>query len=228
MPITSTRMRADLSITYRGQEMTNANDLAGRFLTDFKADIDLATGRISDMLLETLTEIYGALEAQHGRPWPLSDNAFGTTPRALAMRTGAGLASIKQSITIRDTGGGSGDRVIEGSISTGLLTVHETGVTITAKRSQYLTIPLRAALDGRGVPLRSSAREWQNTFVARSKAGNLIIFQKDGKNVTPLYLLKSSVYIPPRLQMRQTVAYYADRFGGKLAAAFNDGFGTDI
>jgi hypothetical protein len=39
----------------------------------------------------------------------------------------------------------------------------------------------------------------------KSKKGNLIIFQKQGGRVVPLYLLRTSVKIPPRLGLRDTL-----------------------
>ena len=53
-----------------------------------------------------------------------------------------------------------------------------------------------AALDSTGQPLQSSPRDWPNTFVAQSKAGNLLIFQRRGTSIVPLYVLKTSVYHP--------------------------------
>jgi hypothetical protein len=65
------------------------------------------------------------------------------------------------------------------------------------------------------VPYRRSARDWDNTFVARSKKGNLIIFQRRGVQITPLYVLKTSVKIPARLGMGQTlnigIPYFVER-----------------
>ncbi len=46
------------------------------------------------------------------------------------------------------------------------------------------------ALNANGTPIKLSAREWTNTFVAKSKAGNLIIFQKRGRQIAPLYVLE--------------------------------------
>lgn len=213
-------LTAELMIEHRGRRFSNANDLATALMDQITADIDLATGRVSELLLATLNQIYTHLEQVHGNQWPLGSGVGGTDLGRLARRSGNGLASIKQSITIRDDSWGY-SRIIEGSISTASLTVHETGATITAKNAAYLTIPLRAALDSRGVPLRQRARDWTNTFIKRSKAGNLIIFRKDGKNIVPLYVLKSSVYLPPRLQMKETVELYANDFGRQLAGIFN-------
>ena len=70
---------------------------------------------------------------------------------------------------------------------------------------KWLQLPLPAALDSRGLPLKPGPRSWGNTFVAKSKVGNLLIFQRQGKPVTPLYVLKTSVYIPARLGMADTI-----------------------
>jgi hypothetical protein len=60
-----------------------------------------------------------------------------------------------------------------------------------------------------------SARDWPNTFVAKTKAGNLVIFQKRGATIVPLYVLKTQVTIPPRLNMRTSLdaglPYFVDR-----------------
>jgi hypothetical protein len=215
-------MTAELMIEHRGRRFSNANDLSQALMTEITADIDLATGRVSEVLLATLNQIYAHLEQVHGSQWPLSGNEYGTDLGRLARRSGQGLASIRNSITIRDDSWGY-SRIIEGSISTAALTVHETGATITARNAQYLTIPLRAALDSSGLPLRQRARDWDKTFVKRSKAGNLLIFRRDGKNLVPLYVLKNSVYVPPRLQMRETVELYAREFGERLTSIFNPG-----
>ncbi len=92
------------------------------------------------------------------------------------------------------------------------LSVHERGTTIRAKSSQFLTIPLSAALSARGIPLRPKARDWNNTFVQRSKRGNLLIFQRRGAQIVPLYLLKRSVTLPPRLKAEETLMAGEDFF----------------
>ena len=74
---------------------------------------------------------------------------------------------------------------------------------------------LPAALNSHGTPRTKGPRDWQNTFVAKSKAGNLIIFQKRGSQIMPLYVLKTSVTIKPRLGMKKTLdaglPYFVDR-----------------
>jgi hypothetical protein len=73
--------------------------------------------------------------------------------------------------------------------------IHELGGTVVPKKGQWLTIPLPAARTAAGVS-RGPARSFPNTFFKMSKAGNLILFQKDGKKLIPLYVLKKSITIP--------------------------------
>jgi hypothetical protein len=98
--------------------------------------------------------------------------------------------------------------------------IHETGGTITAKKSKYLTIPLPAALGPNGVPKKKSAKDWDSTFVAKSKKGNLIIFHKEGGRTVPLYVLKTSVKIPARLGLRETLeagmGYFVEKSMGSM------------
>lgn len=101
--------------------------------------------------------------------------------------------------------------------------LQEYGGTVRPVNAQYLAIPLPAAMTRAGVA-RGSPRDFQNTFFAVSKAGNLILFQSLGKNaktgkrkfkkyvnadgikeksnIVPLFVMKKEVYVPPRLGMR--------------------------
>jgi hypothetical protein len=84
--------------------------------------------------------------------------------------------------------------------------IHELGGVITPRRSRYLAIPLDNALNFQGVPLRPGPRFWKDTFVRKSRKGNLIIFQKRGPGkIVPLYLLKKRVRIPARLGLQATL-----------------------
>lgn len=80
-----------------------------------------------------------------------------------------------------------------------IASTQEFGGTIRPTRSKYLTIPLPAAMTPSGV-LRRPARQWQNTFFFRSKAGNLILARSLGKGaLEPLFVLKREVTLKPRL-----------------------------
>ncbi|AHC30443.1 hypothetical protein CC53_gp026 [Rhizobium phage vB_RleS_L338C] len=153
---------------------------------------------LSRAIREALQLVARKMEQQHSNPW--NGQMVNNSPN-LQKRSG-GIARIKDTIKVK----GSTIETLEGTIGTAGFAIHETGGTIRAKRSKYLTIPLPAAMDGRGVPLRKRARDWDKTFVARSKRGNLLIFRKEnGGGVTPLYLLKPSVRIPARLGLEKSL-----------------------
>jgi len=101
--------------------------------------------------------------------------------------------------------------------------IHETGGTITPKRVNWLTIPLRAALTPAGVP-RGRARDFENTFFAYSKAGNLILFQRKGKGAVALFLLKKSVTIPARRYMSITAEECASQIADIMLNRINNEF----
>lgn len=157
-----------------------------------------AAKRVSREIMHGLQRVAAKMREMHSSPW--GGGVVNTSDR-LQKRSGRGLQSILDSLRVS----GSTLQTLQGSISTGDMTIHETGGVINAKGSRYLTIPLPAALDSRGVPLLPSARDWPNTFVQRSRKGNLIIFQKRGREIVPLYVLKTTVRIKPRLRMEQAV-----------------------
>jgi hypothetical protein len=98
--------------------------------------------------------------------------------------------------------------------------------TIKPVGKKYLTIPLPAAMTKAGV-LRGSAQSgtWGETFFARSKKGNLILFGKRvaqkgahagearGK-VVPLFVLKKQVQIKARVHPEAILAWEKPRLKG--------------
>lgn len=98
-------------------------------------------------------------------------------------------------------------------------------------RARYLAVPLAAALTAvRGVPrwrspLRVSLRSaFAATFVQRSRAGNLILFgvprgRNKAKKIIPLFALRKSVRIPPRLGLRRIWREWRSRIGVSIRAA---------
>ena len=96
--------------------------------------------------------------------------------------------------------------------------IHEVGGTIVPVNKQWLTIPFPAALTSAGV-LRASARQWENTFIAKH-----IIFQKRGKTIVPLFALKKSVKIPARRYMNKTLTEH----GGKVFGIIMDSIKKQI
>lgn len=131
--------------------------------------------------------------------------------RILHVRSGRLRNSI--SSIVRDNG-----TQLEGIVGSGVrqgnrvpyADIHEVGGVITPKNVQWLTIPLRAALTPAGVP-RGRARDFEDTFFAYSKAGNLILFQRKGKKAVALFLLKKSVTIPARRYMSITAEESASK-----------------
>jgi hypothetical protein len=99
------------------------------------------------------------------------------------------------------------------------LNIHEYGGVIRATNAQFLTIPLPEALNSNGTPKFMSARQWNDTFVALSKKGNLIIFQRRGREIVPLYVLKKQVTIRARLGLRKTQSEGMDLFIDRVANA---------
>lgn len=164
----------------------------------FEDGLNSLTVPIQKAMLDALQRVARKMEKTHSLPW--NGGVVNTTDR-LQRRSG-GIRRIADSIRVR----GNSLDTLYGTISTAGFAIHETGGVIRAKKAKYLTIPLPDALDGRGVPLRKRARDWDKTFVARSKRGNLLVFRKDKNGgVTPLYLLKPSVRIPARLGLEKAM-----------------------
>jgi len=177
---------------------------------DFVAKtVDQGTTRMGPALRKEkknfLDTVAYALAQRHGGAWP-----GGTTTNSLSRRSGRAVKSIEASVRV------SGNTIndVRGEIGgVGYLKIQEFGGTIKAKNAfkhlpggPYLTIPLPAALNADGTPKRPQGlRGWDKWFVVKSKKGNWVVLRKQGKSVVPLYVLKSQVYIPPRLNMGATL-----------------------
>ena len=209
-----------LGLEFRGQRFDSAADGLRYFATTLNADFEKVVPVLRKELETYLKGVSTLMARTHAGAWP-----GGTSATSLSQRTGAALQSIKDSVKV------SGDTVedIEGRIG-GIfyLKIHEFGGTIVPKNAKYLTVPLPAALDGSGVPLKRSARDWDRTFVMKSKNGNLLICQRGaGKSVTPLYVLVKSVKIPPRLGMRDALdrgrQFFVDRAVSQMLKVMRNG-----
>ena len=153
------------------------------------------------VLRDYMSGVLGAVRQRVSTPYPGGTSRAGEFPGTLSRRSGK-LASqfVDENIVVKD-----GDEPVVEFTLTGIAAVHERGATIRARNAQYLTIPLPPALNANGTPKRPSAKSWPNTFVQRSKKGNLLIFQKQaGGGIIPLYVLKKSVVIPKRLAFEET------------------------
>jgi hypothetical protein len=140
----------------------------------------------------------------------------------LKRRTGRLINSIPASKTITERG-----RQIEGTVGpVGIkyAAIHEYGGWIYPKEAEALTIPIGDNQTKDGIP-RISAREAFQT--GRSFIYDGVIFLKEegaqGK-ISPLFVLKKQVYIPPRSYLRpalrQNANKIAERFGVFLSANF--------
>lgn len=204
-----------LELEFRNKRWKDAQKGLEAFAKTLKGGIDGAApvlGKELQLMLEGIAE---AMAQRHGNPWP-----GGTSPTTLSVRSGEGIQSIRDSVKVI----GSTLNDLQGEIGAKFpMSVHEEGATITPKKAKFLTIPLPAALNANGTPKKASARDWDNTFVARSKAGNLIIFRKEGTGIVPLYVLKTSVTIPPRLGLRKTInaaiPYFVERAMDEMVKA---------
>lgn len=210
-----------LEFDFRNRRFKDAEKGFRAFARAIKKDWDGSAKVLSDELREFLDGVAQALAERHATPWP-----GGTTAQTLSRRTGGMIQSVVESVEVN----GQTFDTIRGTIGGNLIArVQEFGATITPKNAKFLTIPLPAALDSSGVPIKKRARDWPNTFVARSKAGNLIIFQRRGAEIVPLYVLKTSVTIPPRLGMQTTLdvglPYFVDKAMDSLVRAVMQGGG---
>lgn len=141
-----------------------------------------------------LSRVTMALIRRHSSPWSWSSRGGPN----LMKRAGAGMKALSSPFTRRRAG------TIEGVIAIPhTMAQQEFGGVIRAKNTRYLSIPLPAALNPDGTPRKRSARGWRNTFVVKGKRGTLVICTRRGKRTIPLYVLKPSVRIAPRLGLRK-------------------------
>lgn len=205
-----------VEVEYRNQKFKDAVVGLEALARDFERSWNGIPAILSDELKKYLNYVAAELARRHGNAWP-----GGTTPLTLSKRSGTLIESVIKSVKVTSDGTVEG---IKGEMGGNFYAVvHEYGAVITVKKAKWLTIPLSAALDNRGIPLKKSAKEWNNTFVARSKKGNLLIFRKEGgRKIVPLYALKKRVKIPPRLGMRETVQtglpYFVDKAVDRMLA----------
>jgi hypothetical protein len=203
-----------IEFEFRNKRFESASAGLKAFSKALEATPLTAGAALSKELKTYLTGVAEALARRHGNGYP-----GGTSANSLSKRSGKLVESIRNSIRTK----GTTLNDIEGSIGgTFYARIHETGGIIKPKKAKFLAIPLPAALKGNGTPIHASPRDWKNTFVITSKAGNKLIVQRQGKEIVPLYVLKSSVKIPPRLKMRDTLQaglpYFVDK---AVDAVFN-------
>lgn len=147
------------------------------------------------MVMENLDKARRTVETEKGRKMEKACQYLNRYIRNNKLRGGKPLRS--RSNALRNSFGytieGKGDNVI-GRVGSRLpySAVHETGKTIKSKPGRSLVVPQKAALTGTG-QLRKPPKQWDNTFVAKGT-----IFQRKGKKIIPLFLLRKQVVIPAR------------------------------
>jgi hypothetical protein len=153
----------------------------------------------------------------------------GTTSTRLAERTGRVKASFAAQVQVGSQGGGALVTAQIGYLDDPphWIDVHEgldgrSSTTIRPKTAKYLAIPLTE--EARSMP----PRQMGNTFVARSRAGNLLIFRKiEGGGIVPEYVLKTEVVIPTRPALQPTMAKFTplivDDLKGAVKMLFTGG-----
>ena len=199
----------EITFEFRNQRFGDAATGLRAFYDILQQDWDGSAKALSKELREFLSQVVEAIVTRNSNSWP-----SGTTATSLSKRSGNLVAAIAGSVRVN----GSTFNDIQGSIGAPgvpYAKIQETGGVIRPKNAKFLTIPLPAALNANGTPIMKSARDWPNTFCAKTKAGNLVIFQKRGATIVPLYVLKTQVTIPPRLNMRTSLdaglPYFVDK-----------------
>jgi len=109
--------------------------------------------------------------------------------------------------------------------------VQELGKTIRPVKAGALAIPLMAALNSRGSKKWPSPSAQGGLWMITSKAGQGFLVGQNEKrsagNLIAYWILKKSVYIPPRMGAHETVgqrrAILIESLGDKVAAMLNRG-----
>lgn len=187
------------------KDFKDAADAFDEWDKQFEVGINRLPNTLRRELSLTIDKVIQEMVSRHSS---LGGKRRNTTSTRLKSRSGEGINSIIESKEMR---GGNTIESVEGRVGGNFyMAVHEFGAVITPKTAKYLTIPQPAALDSNGVPKKQSARQWMNTFVAKTSKGNLGIFQERSGRPVLLYILKKRVEIPARLGMGNTIAAKGD------------------
>lgn len=207
-----------LVVRYAGKEWDNASAAVLALDKRLKGSAEAMTRTIKAELLAYLQHVAENLAQRHGGSYP-----GGTSASTLSRRSGAAVRSIRRSVAVS---GGTVGEIVGRIGGVHHLVAHEFGATVKAKNGGWLTIPLPAALNANGTPKKPRARDWPNTFIIKSKKGNLLIVQKKGRGILPLYVLKKSVRIPARLGMGDELTKALPLFLNRLRRRVKKEFGA--
>lgn len=213
----------DLELKFGGKRYTDAKAGLHAIARQMERNVKSFNPHIRRQLRDLLDTVAEAMAQRHSTPWSSGRRMpVGAAQGRLQRRSGRAMRMLAAGVAVV----GTGDNTVGRLHGPRYLAVHEKGATVSAKRAKYLAIPLPAALTKTGVPKKRRPREWKNTFVQRSRRGNLIIFQKRGGTLIPLYVLKKSVSIPPRLGLGATtkiaIPVFEDRLFDRLMQAMRE------
>lgn len=197
-------------------------------MVDIKVDVKAVLAALEKFPKDLAAEMSFALETHGdfiGRHFERSRFGVNTPPyrrnpssKRLRSRTSALRRSYRSRVVKAQGGGKPLDLTLRATVGNSRTAkyarLQEYGGTINAKAGGWLTIPLKANYTAAGrVRFASAAalrtRKDVKTFLRKSKAGNLIIFRAfkdEGRDPVPLFILKKSVKVPPRLNFRKILA----------------------
>lgn len=206
-------MTSPLSIQLRqGGQTTDAATGLDMLAARFRESQDELGIPVSREMRRFLQEQMAELASRHGGSI--------TTSTTLARRSGKLMAALRRAARVKETAKLS---KVTGRVKLRSdRAVHEDGGRIKPTSGQYVTVPLPAALNSNGTPKKQRARDWTNTFMAKSRKGNLLIFQRKGGRLVPLYALKESVTVPARLGAVRSARDAAPIFAGRALSAMID------
>ena len=161
-----------------------------------------------------LDQVIARARQRHSTQWsPGSRLPSGDTRGRLHVRSGFAMASLTSNVRVFSAGD------VRASITGApYLAAHEFGARIRSRRADgFLTIPLPAAMNAKGIPLRRSLSDWQDTFLRPTKDGGYLVLQKRrGGKPVPIYILKRSVRIRRRLGLRKDLERTGPAFAQRL------------
>lgn len=216
-----------IEVDWKGQRYSDVHRGLAAMGNSLGRSFEEVTPMIKTILRQYMEGVVKSVAARTATPYPGGTSKAGAFPGTLSKRSGKLNASLNPNRI--QVAGEISQEITVGFTLTGIAAVHEKGAVIVPKSAKYLTIPLPAALTARGTPKLPNARAWSNTFVQRSKKGNLLIFQKkkDG-SIVPLYVLVKQVIIPKRLNFEEAFLSGKDFLADKIAQSILREFNTNV
>lgn len=184
-------------------------------MVEFKGIVK--TDRVRKLLERTPRIVFEEMERafrDDGTEWlrAMQNRFRGGSP--LFTRTG----TLRRSLTTKTSGTGLGSLKVR-NVSAGVIyaTIQEFGGVVTPRRAKDLWIPIGENKTPAGVARTTPRVAFSlygtgpgRLFIFRSKRGNKIAARTIGSRLIPMFVLKQSVRIPPRLGFFSTWDGFAD------------------